>query len=655
MTKKFKYLTGMLLSVSGILASASCGNPAMETKKPVDKQQEGAPKDLTPTSQPFNPVVEPAPTRENPSQKPVNPEPAEEEVEHNYNITPKAVEFVNVFKQINIPDKQTNIYNVEGFASPYVEFTEMFLVVHKLMGRRGLQLENDKKPNTWTYKIEHNGDFSLNWKDNTITFNDSNIFDFKNQDPTNNFKARVQVFPTAISNLDASPTVLNLSNYGIKMIHQNGKTYVPLWLFNLLICSPTYYNLYYNGSQILGQYFGFTDTDPVSAPYRKNQLNNTAQTPEMRLEVYNQLRFIFENFYGLREFKGFTNFEEYIGAENKASLLSTDINENTKALVNILHGKLRDLHTSYIMPSFYNDPSVNVPNFIENTMHTSLIELTPQLGENAKRVNQFNELKKAADQANSANHQKYGTYNLTFYGNTAFIKFDTFLSGSNVIPGTGQIQDPDTYFLFLDSMQRIQAYNKEVETGNKNQGINGVNAELALPEGSKQIKNIVINLSMNLGGSVTSMDQALGFLTNQEIRRYSYNVLDKVLTQESFKVDANGDGQINDKDVYPGFNWVVLAGNNSFSSANTFTALAKHYKLGKIIGQTTGGGMANIVPIVLSDGTTFQMSSNTTQVVLGENQKPMGVEGGITPDIEVPYDKFFDYQYLDNLINENSK
>jgi hypothetical protein len=72
-------------------------------------------------------------------------------------------------------------------------------------------------------------------------------------------------------------------------------------------------------------------------------------------------------------------------------------------------------------------------------------------------------------------------------------------------------------------------------------------------------------------------------------------------------------------------------------------------KLGKIIGQKTGGGAASILPVVLPDGTSIVISSNDLSVTM-KNNTIKSIEGGIEPDIYLEYKDFYNDQKLLEII-----
>ncbi|QJG66382.1 hypothetical protein HGG64_01495 [Mycoplasma phocoeninasale] len=146
------------------------------------------------------------------------------------------------------------------------------------------------------------------------------------------------------------------------------------------------------------------------------------------------------------------------------------------------------------------------------------------------------------------------------------------------------------------------------------------------------------------------MVRTLGFMTNKPILNREYDVLNRRADLSQSVVDTKGNDRYG-KDAYTQYNWNLLVGINTFSAANQLTSIVKEMGIAKIIGQRTGGGMSAIMPITLLDGTTVTISS-PNNAVFGENNE--SIEDGIAPDMELAYDKFYDYDYIDKLISNQA-
>ncbi len=164
------------------------------------------------------------------------------------------------------------------------------------------------------------------------------------------------------------------------------------------------------------------------------------------------------------------------------------------------------------------------------------------------------------------------------------------------------------------------------------------------------IKNVVFDVTTNGGGDTFSLAQILGLMTNDDIVLTSTNVKTNSITKETFKVDANYDGDFTDLDAYTEFDYYILSSGYSYSCANEFINYCKTNNLATIIGNRSGGGACSIYPVVLPTGFYFQTSGLC--VFLDENGYM--TELGIDPDITIDYSKLYDYDSIIEAISRKN-
>lgn len=87
---------------------------------------------------------------------------------------------------------------------------------------------------------------------------------------------------------------------------------------------------------------------------------------------------------------------------------------------------------------------------------------------------------------------------------------------------------------------------------------------------------------------------------------------------------------------------VLLINENSFSDAEIFPILFKHFKLGTIIGMPTSGSVIGTGSVNFMDGSSMRMPSNGWYTMDGTNMEGTGAK----PDILVPHS-------LNDLVNDN--
>ncbi len=169
-------------------------------------------------------------------------------------------------------------------------------------------------------------------------------------------------------------------------------------------------------------------------------------------------------------------------------------------------------------------------------------------------------------------------------------------------------------------------------------------------KGIKGIENVVIDVSLNGGGAVCALGEALGFLSNDEVTFTTYNPVTGAKNVEVAKYDTDLDGDFDDDDSYQGlYDFYILTSLCSFSSGNAFPCISSDYGYAKIIGQRSGGGDCAIAYAEGSDGCSWQMSSCSSI----RHKDGTSVDAGAKVDYEISYENFYDASYLDNFIRES--
>ncbi len=169
------------------------------------------------------------------------------------------------------------------------------------------------------------------------------------------------------------------------------------------------------------------------------------------------------------------------------------------------------------------------------------------------------------------------------------------------------------------------------------------------------VKNVVINLTDNVGGAAAGLIAALGFLsedgevhlTTRHLRNANYN-------DEWFHVDTNLDGVFDDNDGYGGqYNFYILCTASSYSCANAMPYYAQKDGLAKIIGELPGGGdcVVNMIPtamgqVVYSSGPMQLGRMDGDHFVTDE--KDTVVDAAFPEDVK-PSD-FFDPSYIAEFV-----
>lgn len=133
-------------------------------------------------------------------------------------------------------------------------------------------------------------------------------------------------------------------------------------------------------------------------------------------------------------------------------------------------------------------------------------------------------------------------------------------------------------------------------------------------------KNLIIDLRNNQGGAVVNELFLLSLLTNKELNEFF--ITEK--GNKKYKVPDTSEKE------YRG-NLIILVNRKSMSASNTFINTIKIHKLGKIIGEKTGGLSDPIEERILPNG----MKITKSTLRLYTDDKFERIEDGINPDIFV--------------------
>lgn len=172
-------------------------------------------------------------------------------------------------------------------------------------------------------------------------------------------------------------------------------------------------------------------------------------------------------------------------------------------------------------------------------------------------------------------------------------------------------------------------------------------------EESPLVRNIVLDITFNLGGNVGALYRVIGFMTDQPFRTSSISL--DTGSKSSNYID------IENSPSYEYLNWALLTSPVTFSAGNALATIFMENELGPILGLTSGGGTASITPVLLPNGTTFTMSSNNLNAYrtgLGTEDNPYIYyhnEYGIVPDYSFTMEELYDNEIILNSLEDYYK
>nr|WP_307914873.1 S41 family peptidase [Mycoplasmopsis bovis] len=331
--------------------------------------------------------------------------------------------------------------------------------------------------------------------------------------------------------------------------------FMPFSLFNLLYGSQSYYNIYFNNDKFIGTTVTVNkDSDPKE--YNRimtNSRNNTKQTVKERTNTYNFLRFLFDNFYGIKEKflekKKAKDFDEYFSKTvlkdtgildpNEANMtlkermLSTDALVNGRAYTDFYYRKLNELHSSIESGSYFHPADYRAEPFGQS--------LSGRVHEFIHYLNILNKIRLGVLEGDKNKFVK-------FHNDIAIIYLNNFNVANDEDIKKEDAHTKDSYVLMSKAMKMIKEHSEK----------------------NRPIKRIILDLSLNGGGAIVAMKKVAGFLSSKDQQIYTYEKINKILDYSKFRVDINGDGKYDKNDNTNGYKWYILAGVNTFSALQIY-------------------------------------------------------------------------------------
>jgi C-terminal processing protease CtpA/Prc len=175
---------------------------------------------------------------------------------------------------------------------------------------------------------------------------------------------------------------------------------------------------------------------------------------------------------------------------------------------------------------------------------------------------------------------------------------------------------------------------------------------------NKNIKKVVLDLSMNNGGVVTAGMFVLGTFLGEGVMT-TKNTITGAMSNSAYKVDVNRDGEFDEKDSFQskefqerGLQLFCFTSNWSFSCANLVPSFLKDSKKVTIVGQTSGGGSCAVGSLTTASGTSFNISSPYRFSFL-KNGSFYDVDRGVDPDVYVKdLAKLYDREYMNTVLDK---
>lgn len=381
-----------------------------------------------------------------------------------------------------------------------------------------------------------------------------------------------------------------------------------------------YINVKDDKGEVLGEY---------GIHLNETRFTKSTISKEMSEYNYNILRFMFDNFYGLKGIKGYKDAEEYFNTcDVKAGLKSTNAKEYNTALAK-LFGKVDDGHSGHSGLSLYTayDDLDALPALAKANAGPRLKALAEKKKTyNKARIDKYGELH--PEQAGNADPNFYHGIQFSSDNQTAVLTFDAFTHEAEQILNmkekypTGEVEQYLVRSNFISSTpDGFSAAFTLLKNMNKN---------------SKVVKNVVIDLTNNGGGLIATMPYVTAFFSDDPTFTLK-DTINGTIREYHYKVDLNGDGVFGGQgDTFKNdFNFFMLTSGFSFSCGNCLPGIAKNNGV-KIIGERSGGGVSPVGVFMDAYGSNLTLSDYFNMAYKDANGKYVQNDDGIPLDYEFP-------------------
>lgn len=400
---------------------------------------------------------------------------------------------------------------------------------------------------------------------------------------------------------------IRFADFGIDLMLQNGKGYMPLITVSDLLIAYKFYNIGYNGKAVFLLDYGFEDMRELYYDVEPGP-----RSEALARFNYNELCLSLQFNYGLKDAHNIPSFGTLFaltGMEDR--LLSPDALESNAALYDVIGGYIDDLHTSFRAASPYaGDVKVKdyatVKGWSDQRMRGGIARMHA-----------------AAEEAFPDGMPSYQEI-----GNTAYITFDSFDADFS-----------NEYYSMLQAGQRVEDTIGII-----------MYAHSQIMRENSPIENVVLDLSKNTGGLEDAAIFTIAWFLG-DCTIHLENAITGAQGSHSYNIDTNGDKVFDERDTVQHLNRYCLISNVSFSCGNLVPAAYKSSGEVTLLGRRTGGGACVVQPLTTADGTYWQ-ASGQLRISTTTNGSYYDADQGVEPDIVLDtVEAYYDREALTEYIN----
>lgn len=404
---------------------------------------------------------------------------------------------------------------------------------------------------------------------------------------------------------------VDISKYGFKPSLYEGKYYLPINVLNTLIC-PDFGSYYYAGNEEIY----LVKEGIKQSPSAKTSYTNLKTFFEHCFNIFSlstELHFGLKGYsrtprVNSKELKYLSNGVIESFAPYKEKIInSKDLGEFDTNFSRMFNETMTDGgHTALYTPSLGNNTIKELPSSEEDKYLTNLADQ----GKTAR--------------VNSADKESFD-YTTYVYDTDKDNKFDIGYITFDRFEVDTKAEAPAIQKIFRGKEGANATLNKN-DTDNYDSS-------------NYDIKDIVIDLSLNTGGAIPAFGYVLSWICGGIAQVNLKSTSGKALSSYAYNFDVNGDSVYDKKDYLPNdVNVYILMSPVTYSAANMLAFYAKQYNLRnpqsrqiRFIGQQSGGGACSVTEdCYLPTGLQYRLASNN--VYVDPNNNNLCCENGVKPD-----------------------
>ena len=403
---------------------------------------------------------------------------------------------------------------------------------------------------------------------------------------------------------------IQYESFAINVFVQDGACYIPLQTFNDIFAAPSLGTILWNGKDIF--FVQGSETlcaqDGSLSELGKKYYEIQPAPLDKELADFNlrELALNLQLNYGLRDRHGIQKFSEWFDSRGLFEpLSSTDSYDSDIALAELCYKYLGDLHSSFEFRSPHTDT--------EKAEQDKKITPSPS----NKRIRaSFEDATKMR-----ASFFPSGIPGFQKIGDTAYITFDSFWSG-----GRDYAEEP------LSKEEKAAILADYPSSGIDTFGL--VHFANEMIQADKKIRNVVVDISCNAGGSLDAETFAACWLLGKCELQIQQS-LTGCQSSTAYTADVNFDGEFaTAADTVRDRRLFCLVSDITFSCGNLLASTLSESGKATLIGSKTGGGACAVYLTSTASGAVFKTSS-LWRFSAEKNGAFNDIDDGVLPDYKL--------------------